>query len=187
MLTDTNSDNTFEGNVTDDEGKTGSITATLYGPEAQGVAGTGYVEHTDPAIICLPLAQSANLHVGNNWNVLKLLIWRVSVVLASVITPPAQARELVLAQGSQVDQYLAAVIVAIKAYDRLLGMRQLQALVLNPDTSPMMRQHLLGRIKSIRATYPKFFWSASVENDNRNFATDTMLITLNGQQLPYTV
>lgn len=137
--------------------------------------------------ICLPLAQSANLHVGNNWNVLKLLIWRVSVVLAFVITPPAQARELVLAQGSQVDQYLAAVIVAIKAYDRLLGMRQLQALVLNPDTSPMMRQHLLGRIKSIRATYPKFFWSASVENDNRNFATDTMLITLNGQQLPYTV
>jgi len=87
------------------------------------------------------LAQSANLHVGNNWNVLKLLIWRVSVVLAFVITPPAQARELVLAQGSQVDQYLAAVIVAIKAYDRLLGMRQLQALVLNPDTSPMMRQH----------------------------------------------
>ena len=50
MLTDTNSDNTFEGNVTDDEGKTGSITATLYGPEAQGVAGTGYVEHTDAAI-----------------------------------------------------------------------------------------------------------------------------------------
>ena len=50
MLTDTDSDNTFEGNVTDNEGKTGSITATLYGPEAQGVAGTGYVEHTDPAI-----------------------------------------------------------------------------------------------------------------------------------------
>jgi hypothetical protein len=45
------------------------------------------------------LAQSANLHVGNNWNVLKLLIWRVSVVLAFVITPPAQARELVLAQA----------------------------------------------------------------------------------------
>jgi len=50
MLPDTNSDNTFEGNVTDDEGKTGSVTATLYGPEAQGVAGTGYVENTDPAI-----------------------------------------------------------------------------------------------------------------------------------------
>ena len=116
----------------------------------------------------------------------KTCIWRVAAVLAFAITPPAQARELVLAQGAQVDQYLAAES-AIKTYHRLLGMRQLQALVLNPNTSPVMRQHLVGRIKSVRAAYPKFFWSASVENDNRNFATDTMLITLNGQQLPFTV
>ena len=113
-------------------------------------------------------------------------IWRLAAVLAFALTPPAHARELVLAQGAQVDQYIAAE-KAIKTHHRLLGMRQLQALVLNPDTSPAMRQHLGGRIKSIRTTYPKFFWSASVENDNRNFATDTMLITLNGQQLPFTV
>ena len=117
---------------------------------------------------------------------LKSCIWRLAAVVAFAITPPAEARELVLAQGAQVDQYLAAER-AIITHDRLLGMRQLQALVLNPDTSPAMRQHLAGRIKSIRATYPKFFCSASVKNDNRNFALDTMLITLNGQQLPFTV
>jgi len=116
----------------------------------------------------------------------KSCIWRVAAVLAFALTPSAHARELVLAQGAQVDQYLAAES-AITTHHRLLGMRQLQALVLKPDTSPVMRQHLGGRIKSIRATYPRFFWSASVENDNRNFATDTILITLSGQQLPFTV
>ena len=117
---------------------------------------------------------------------MKSCIWRLAAVFAFALTPPAQARELVLAQGAQVDKYLAAE-KAIKTHHRLLGMRQLQALVLNPDTSPVMRQHLVRRIKSIRATYPQFFWSASVENDNQSFATDTMLITLNGQQLPFTV
>ena len=74
---------------------------------------------------------------------LKLLILRVAVVLAFSITPSAYARELVLAQGAQVDQYLAAE-KAIKTHHRLLGMRQLQTLVLNPETSPAMRQHLGG-------------------------------------------
>lgn len=46
-LTDANGDHTFEGGVTDLDGKSGSITATLYGPEAQAVAGTGFVEDSD--------------------------------------------------------------------------------------------------------------------------------------------
>jgi len=54
---------------------------------------------------------------------LKLLIWCVAAVLAFALTPPAQARELVLAQGAQVDQYLAAEKVN-KTHHRLLGMRQ---------------------------------------------------------------
>ena len=93
--------------------------------------------------ICLPLALGANLHASNNRNVLKLLIWRLTAVLAFALTPSAHARELVLAQGAQVVQYLAAES-AIKMHHRLLGMRQLQALVLNPETSPVMRQHLGG-------------------------------------------
>lgn len=72
---------------------------------------------------------------------MKSCIWRLAAVFAFALTPPAQARELVLAQGAQVDKYLAAE-KAIKTHHRLLGMRQLQALVLNPDTSPAMRQHL---------------------------------------------
>lgn len=46
-LTDANGDHTFVGGVTDAEGKSGSITATLYGAEAQAVAGTGFVENSD--------------------------------------------------------------------------------------------------------------------------------------------
>jgi len=74
---------------------------------------------------------------------MKSCIWRVAAVLAFAISPSAHARELVLAQGALVDQYLAAE-KAIKTHHRLLGMRQLQALVLNPETSPAMRQHLGG-------------------------------------------
>jgi len=54
---------------------------------------------------------------------MKSCIWRVAAVLAFAITPPAHARELVLAQGAQVDQYLAAEKVN-KTHHRLLGMRQ---------------------------------------------------------------
>ena len=46
-LTDANGDHTFEGGVTDLDGKSGSITATLYGAEAQAVAVTGFVEDSD--------------------------------------------------------------------------------------------------------------------------------------------
>ena len=50
----------------------------------------------------------------------KTCIWRVAAVLAFAITPPAQARELVLAQGAQVDQYLAAES-AIKTASSFVG------------------------------------------------------------------
>jgi len=42
-LTDANSDNTFEGSVTDNEGKTGTLDATLYGGSAEALAGTGHL------------------------------------------------------------------------------------------------------------------------------------------------
>ena len=87
---------------------------------------------------------------------MKSCIWRLAAVFAFALTPPAQARELVLAQGAQVDKYLAAE-KAIKTHHRLLGMRQLQALVLNPDTSPAMRQHLGGGSTQSERLIPNFF------------------------------
>lgn len=41
-LTDLNSDHTFEGTLTDAEGKTGTMTASLSGFNAEGVTGSGY-------------------------------------------------------------------------------------------------------------------------------------------------
>ena len=96
----------------------------------------------------------------------KSCIWRVAAVLAFALTPSAHARELVLAQGAQVDQYLAAES-AITTHHRLLGMRQLQALVLKPDTSPVMRQHLGGGSSQSARPIPDFSglrpWKTTIE------------------------
>ena len=40
-LSDGNADNNYEGSTTDSEGKTGNVSATLYGSNAEGLAGVG--------------------------------------------------------------------------------------------------------------------------------------------------
>lgn len=45
-ITDANSDNTFEGSVTDNEGKTGTLDVALYGTSAEAIAGTGHLTNS---------------------------------------------------------------------------------------------------------------------------------------------